>query len=262
MMKKNTPPPIPEKIVIAPAFHSYESLIINTVHCFDKLGYKVGKGKRNVVKHIGTDLLSLNVKSFRPPNFINSLIYKHLRKSKAQRSYEYARYLLERNIGTPEPVAYLEYNSWRGLKKSFYISIHIKEDLTFRTLINQPGYPDRETILRQFTRFTYRMQEENILFLDHSPGNTLIVKRDKGEYDFFLVDLNRMRLNHQLSVRDRIRNFGRLAATDDMIAIISDEYARLTGWEKEWLSRQIKHYTLENHQRRARKKRIKGKLGK
>ncbi len=261
-MRKNDPPLNPEKIIIAPAFRPYESLIINTAGCFDQLGYKVGKGKRNVVKHIETDHLPLNVKSFRCPNFINSLIYRHLRKSKAQRSYEYARYLLEKNIGTPEPVAYLEYNSCRGLEKSFYISIHIKEDLTFRTLIDQPGYPDRETILRQFTRFTYRMQEENILFLDHSPGNTLIVKRDKGDYAFFLVDLNRMRLNHQLSVKERIKNFGRLAATDDMIAIISDEYARLTGWEKEWLNRQIKHYTLENHQRRARKKRIKGKLGK
>jgi hypothetical protein len=38
------------------------------------------------------------------------------------------------------------------------------------------------------------MHEASINFLDHSPGNTLIVKKSEGKYDFYLVDLNRMNL--------------------------------------------------------------------
>ena len=49
------------------------------------------------------------------PNFINSLIYGYLRKSKAQRSFEYAKILLSKNIGTPQPFAFYENKTIFGL---------------------------------------------------------------------------------------------------------------------------------------------------
>ena len=64
-------------------------------------------------------------------------------------------------------------------------------DLTFRELTKDLNYPDHEIILRAFTRFTFQLHENGINFLDHSPGNTLVKKVGK-EYEFYLVDLNRM----------------------------------------------------------------------
>ena len=56
---------------------------------------------------------------------------------------------------------------------------------------------ENEIILRQFIRFSYLLHQKGIEFLDNSPGNTLIKKNEKGVYDFYLVDLNRMKF-HQI----------------------------------------------------------------
>jgi len=153
-------------------------------------------------------------------------VYRYFRKSKAQRSFEYAHKLLEKGFYTPNPIAFAEQRSALFLSKSFYISEHLDCQLTFRNLIHEPQYPDRTRILKEFTAFTYNLQESGIHFIDHSPGNTLIVKQKDNSYKFYLVDLNRMNFK-PLSYQTRIENFTRLALTEDMLEIIALEYAKL-----------------------------------
>ncbi len=235
--------------------------IEQAIASFNELGYKVGKGRRNMVRHIELDGLQLNVKSFKVPWLLQAFIYRYLRPSKARRSFYHASYLLARDIGTPEPIAYLEEIILPGLRNSYYISQHVKEDLTFRTLIEQPDYPDRDRIVRLFVRFTYMLHREGILFLDHSPGNTLITK-EGNDYVFYLVDLNRMRLHRPLSLEERMKNFARLSATEDIIEIMSEEYSLLSGCDRQYAQDRITYHTLQNAQRRIRKKNIHRKLGK
>ncbi|TVR43234.1 MAG: Kdo domain containing protein [Bacteroidia bacterium] len=248
--------------VFSPYHENIRKQVLHAIEDFDNLGTKVGKGKRNMVKHIVVDNVHLNVKSFKVPNLFNRFIYHSVRKSKARRSYEYAHFLLQQNIGTPPPVAYFEQKKALLLGKSFYVSLHIREDLTLRTLIDHPGYADREEIVRQFTRFTYRLHEKGILFLDHSPGNTLIIKQKTGEYSFFLVDLNRMKLNRSMGFQTRMKNFARLSATEDMLKLMSEEYALLTNIDQEQIFRTMRLYTLKHQRRRKRKKKISNQLGK
>ena len=85
------------------------------------------------------------------------------------------------------------------------MSRHLDYELTYRELVTDPAYPDHENILRAFTRFTFELHEKQIQFLDHSPGNTLIKKVD-GDYQFFLVDLNRMNFK-ELNFEERMLNF-------------------------------------------------------
>ena len=80
---------------------------------------------------------------------------------------------------------------------------------------------------KPFTRFTYNLHENNVNFLDHSPGNTLI-KKDRSGYDFYLVDLNRMEFK-QMTLLDRIKNFSRLSHSEDVVKIMSCEYAKCIG---------------------------------
>ena len=165
--------------------------LVNFIENFNTSGEIFIKGNRNTIKLFQLDNLTLNIKSFKEPNLINKIAYRYFRKSKAKRSFEYANFLLENNIGTPKPFAYFENTSALGLKDSYYVSEHLQCDLTYRELV-ETDYPDAENILRQFTQFTFSMHEKGIEFLDHSPGNTLIIKRPEGKYDFYLVDLNRM----------------------------------------------------------------------
>lgn len=241
------------KEVYSPGFESYREQIWEAIADFGRAGVKVGPGKRNVVKRIETGNLLLNIKAFKRPNAFNRIAYRYFRKSKARRSFEYAHQLLGMGIGTPAPLACIE-SDGLVFGESYYVSEHIDEDLTFRTLIENPEYPDRETILRQFTHFTHRMHESGVLFLDHSPGNTLIKKKENNRYAFFLVDLNRMRMSVRMGMEKRIGNFARLSATEDMIRVMSDEYASISGLPGDRVYKKMRWHTKTNHQRRVRQK--------
>src|SRR5690606_41915767 len=65
----------------------------------------------------------INIKSFKIPNKLNQFVYKYFRKSKARRSFEFATILLQKGIGTPAPVAFMENFNGLGLQKSFYASL-------------------------------------------------------------------------------------------------------------------------------------------
>jgi hypothetical protein len=169
---------------------------------------------------------ALNVKSFKTPNVFNSFVYKYIRKSKAKRSFEYANKLIDCEISTPFPIAYIENTNALGLTTSYYISKHVTYDFDFRDLIHKPLFPNRKEILKQFTVFTFKLHENNINFLDHSPGNTLIVEKPEKQYDFYLIDLNRMRFE-TIDFNKRMHNFRRLWLSKTMVKIMSETYSKL-----------------------------------
>ena len=204
-----------------------KSNLTDSIERFDTSGTLFGDGKRNKIKLFNLDGKTINIKSFKVPNLINQVAYKFFRKSKARRSYEFANILLEYGIGTPQPIAFAEDFSFFGLQKSFYISEHLQSELTFRELVEIPGFPDHDNILRQFVRFSFRLHENGIEFLDHSPGNTLIKKAGEGLYEFFLVDLNRMNFHTAMTFEMRMKNLSRLTPKKEMIAVMSNEYSKL-----------------------------------
>ena len=200
----------------------------------------------------------LNVKAFKIPNLLNQFVYNYIRKSKAQRSFEYANILSSLNIGTPKPLAYYESKSLFGLGSSYYISEQLSYDLTYRELITDQSLSNHEEILRAFTRFTFDLHEKKINFLDHSPGNTLIVSKE-GKYNFYLVDLNRMKF-HEMTFDERMQNFSRLTPKQDMVKVMSDEYAQISGIEFEKVYDKMWSLTQEFRNRAKRKKQLKKKL--
>ena len=219
--------------IINANFKKFQSDLSNCIDNFDDMGILFGDGKRNKIKLFELDGKIINIKSFKIPNLINKIVYKYFRKSKARRSFEYATALLEKGIGTPQPIAYFENFNPLGLEKSYYISEHLLCNLTFRELVEIPDFPDWEIILNQFTKFSYDLHEKGIEFLDHSPGNTLIKKNTEGNYDFFLVDLNRMNFHDEMNFDMRMKNLSRLTPKKEMIAIMSHEYSKLYSKQTE-----------------------------
>ncbi|WP_034057283.1 lipopolysaccharide kinase InaA family protein [Lacinutrix jangbogonensis] len=211
--------------------NKYEHLKTDILECithFNTEGDYVTKGERNVIKSFKVGGETLNVKSFKTPKLINSFVYKHLRKSKAKRSFEYAKKLISYNILTPFPVGYVENSSSTGLTSSYYISKHVDYDFDFRDLIHNPLFDNRDQILKQFTQFAFKLHENNINFLDHSPGNTLIIK-DQSKYDFYLIDLNRMQFE-TMDLSKRMDNLKRLWLSKKMIQVIAKEYAEISDY--------------------------------
>ncbi|HEX8270171.1 MAG TPA: lipopolysaccharide kinase InaA family protein [Flavobacterium sp.] len=248
------------KIVLHPKCETTKEELLIKIDNFDKEGVVCGDGRRNIIKVMDLKERKINIKSFQIPRLPNRLIYYFFRKSKAQRSFEYADHLLKNDIGTPHPFAYIEKYSAVGLHESFYISEHLQTELTFRELVTIPDYPDHENILRQFTAFCFKLHQKGIEFLDHSPGNTLIKKLSDDKYGFFLVDLNRMKFHSAMTLEQRMHNLQRLTYKEEMIAVMSDEYAKLSGSDYNVIFGMLNGFTINFHKKLQRKKRIKAKL--
>ena len=248
-----------DHIVIAEDFQDQKEALIQAALNFDQSQAPlIGTGDRNVIKRIDIGGCSMAVKSFKQPNWINRLVYRYWRKSKAHRSYLYAHKLKALGICTPQPVAFMESYGGGGIQRSFYFSMNVAADYTFRDLIHQPDLPNRDKILESFTAFTFELHEKGVLFQDHSPGNTLIKLQD-GIPSFYLVDLNRMTFK-PLTKAERIQNFARLTPLKEMVDKMSETYARLAHWPVEALKDQMWRVTENFQERFHRKRRLKKKL--
>lgn len=248
------------KVVIRKEFQHLSKAIVGIITNFNSGGIYFSEPVRNAIKIFELDSKKVNVKSFKLPNLFNKIVYGYFRKSKAKRSFEFATILLQRNIGTPQPIAYFENSDIIGLKDSYYMSEQMDIDLLFRDLIINDNYPDKENILRQFVQFMFGLHEKNIEFIDNTSGNTLIKKVGENKYDFYLVDLNRMNFDRKMSLKKRMLNMSKLTNKPDIVKVMSDEYARLSNKTYDEI------YTLlavgsENFQERfKRKRRLKKKL--
>jgi hypothetical protein len=234
----------------------FKEELINVIHNFD--AFEGGVGDRNIIKIIKVENVDLNIKAFKIPNVINKLVYNFFRKSKAQRSFEYANKLIKMGVGTPKPIAYFEFKTLLFFKQSFYISEQQDCDITYRELTKDFNYPNYDAILRAFTRFTFQLHEKGINFLDHSPGNTLIKKNDNG-YDFYLVDLNRMNFG-PMDFETRIKNFSRLTIHKSMVEVMSDEYSKSSGEDYNKIYNLMWNETEAFQEKFHRKKRLKKKF--
>lgn len=242
-------------------FLKNKSNFLSMIENFSTTGILFGDGQRNKIKLFELEGKTINIKSFKIPHLINKIAYKYFRKSKARRSFEYATTLLEKGIGTPQPIAYFENYDLVGLKDSYYVSEHLQCDLTYRELVEIPDFPDHENILRQFTQFSFDLHEKGIEFLDHSPGNTLIKKNVEGNYDFFLVDLNRMNFHDTMDFDSRMKNLSHLTPKKEMIALMSNEYSKLyTAQSEAEIFEKMWFYTNDFQERFAKKRRLKKKL--
>ncbi len=225
---------------------------------FDTSGESIWE-KRNSLKILNLNGEELIVKSFKIPHLVNRFAYRYIRKSKAQRSYEHARRLREKGILTPEPIGYKEEFDLVGLGRSHYISTKLDYDFDFNALYDA-NFDRRDRILEKFTEFTYQLHERGIHHLDHSRGNTLIIEKGRDSWDFYLIDLNRMRFE-EMDYQKRIDNFSRLGLTPDMIEIVSQTYAKLIGEDAKKVRADITESCNAFDKKKQKKADLKKKLG-
>jgi hypothetical protein len=212
------------KYEIAPEFRDLESWISRLPADFSTTGETIFKS-RNEVKVFTVGDYLLNVKAFKIPNLINRFVYVYFRGSKAARSYRYARKFLSLGIATPKAIGYVNCTVNGLLRESYYISIHYKNEFTLREVLNYQ-VADHDAILRQWVRFTYEnLHLNNIFHLDYSPGNTLICRKG-DEYEFQIVDLNRMRFE-PINFERGLSNFRQLDTDRQTLELLAAEYALL-----------------------------------
>ncbi|HLW14967.1 MAG TPA: lipopolysaccharide kinase InaA family protein [Flavobacteriaceae bacterium] len=247
------------KVVIADTYKTLEPELRRIIATYENTGKLLYDGSRNSLKKFPLQDKEIVVKAFGSPNLINRIVYRFFRKSKAERSFFYAKKLASFDIGTPKAIAYMENTSFLFFKDSYYISEYLESDLTYRELITYPDYPDKEEILLQFTAFTKKLHDNCVLFKDHSPGNTLIKKTGQNSYAFYLVDLNRMEFK-DLTYRERILNFTRLTPEKEMIRTMAYAYADLCDFDPDDVFRLMWEETEKFQNKFHKKRRIKRRV--
>nr|WP_305069615.1 hypothetical protein [Flavobacterium covae] len=146
------------------------------------------------------------------------------------------------------------------MKDSYYVCEHIQYDFLFRDLLDLPiEESDHIRVLKEFVKFTFLLHSEGIEFLDHSPGNTLIKKNNTGGYDFYLVDLNRMKFHTNMTFDQRMKNMERITPRQDQIEVISEEYAILYGKTKQEVFEKLVYHTSAFQKKVIAKKKFKEK---
>ncbi|KQT22195.1 lipopolysaccharide kinase [Chryseobacterium sp. Leaf404] len=221
------------KSFYAEGFQRLETKVARILNNFKNEGILIGPGSRNVVKVIDIDGEKFNFKSFKQHNVVNRHVYKYYRKSKAKRSFEYAQMLLQKGFHTPEPVAYIENFDLWGLTSSYYISRQLEESPTLMEVIVNHNFPDRENVIREYADLMFRLHNHGFEFRDNAPGN-FIIKKENNASHFYMVDLNRMSFHSEMNLDKRLNNFARLTSDNQVIRVISDEYAKLSDSSPEY----------------------------
>ena len=181
------------------------------------------KNDRNVVKILSFGEIETVIKSFKNPNFIQGVIYKFFRKSKARRSYENSLHLNKKGIKTPEPIGYIEVFDFFRLKQSYFISRQLDFDFSLNFATEKQS-EDYKAILKSFINFTYDLHKKNIMHLDYVVGNVCIKKTIQG-YEFYLVDLNRL-YKGIITPKKGVKNLASLSDDSEINKILVEEYTK------------------------------------
>lgn len=131
---------------------------------------------------------NVNIKAFRRPGLLNSLIYTTFRKSKAQRSFEYANRLIQMGFHSPTPIGYGEERKGLRLMRSYYFS----EQLEAQNMRDWELKADCEPLLRALAQEMVKLHRAGVWHKDFSPGNILYTGNATDGYTFYYIDLNRM----------------------------------------------------------------------
>lgn len=212
---------------------------------------------RNRVYTLGTDDgTQLNIKAFKHPSFPNSLIYTHLRDSKASRSYHNSLRLLSLGLKAATPVGYVEVIDGGRLKASYYVSLQ-EGGSTIRDWENIPHSND---LIEALARMLVSMHRQGVWHKDFTPGNILYSIGADGSYTFTLLDVNRMRFD----VHDRGRlmsNFKAIHLDDDQMLRLARAYARAASLEADRVCAAALKAAEDYRRSKARHRRLKKLIG-
>lgn len=176
------------RVVIHPDYTALCSSIAELPNNFVTIRKTIFSG-RNHVKEVNFNGYRLAVKSYKKITIANRFIYATLRKSKAQRAYENALKLIDLDVATPLPIAYVDCFEGLFLSQSYFVSLYVEHKPLEEILLNAKD--EKSDILAAFAQFTRLMHEKGIMHKDFHLNNVLL-KTDSNQLEFCIIDINRM----------------------------------------------------------------------
>ena len=211
------------KVFTTPEFETQQAFIASLPERFERGEGKIIYNGRNQLREFTNNGVTMVVKSFCLPSFINRIAYGFLRSSKAQRSLEYAQLLLSKGIATPAPIGYVTERKGLLFGRSYYASLKSDYTHNFYDAV-QPGVANRDKFLVAVAETTARLHECGFLHKDYSAGNILLRELSDGTVRVEIIDLNRIRFR-EIGLEEGCKNFERLPMNEEIVSVIAPPYA-------------------------------------
>ncbi|MDR1814064.1 MAG: lipopolysaccharide kinase InaA family protein [Tannerella sp.] len=247
------------KITVNPKYEHLRPFVERLPQDFDNGGELLHKQRNTVKKFDLGDGLSLNVKRFGKPHFLNRIIYTFFRKSKAYRSYENTFEIAGRGFDVADAVAFIEKKSAGLLSDSFFVSVQLQQVHEIRRYYSGPLDNMAKEVLWEFGKYTAALHDAGIFHPDYSPGNILITNQETSPRRFCLIDLNRVKFG-KVSLRKGLRNFERLFIDDDPYLLMAGVYPPMRNqfmpptetfdYMLKYRNRYIKHRERKNRRKK------------
>ena len=211
------------KVFTTPGFEAQKEFIASLPERFERGEGKIIYNGRNQLREFTNNGVTMVVKSFCLPKFINRIAYGFLRSSKAQRSCEYAQLLLEKGIATPAPIGYVTERKGLLFGRSYYASVKSDYTHNYDDAV-QPGVANRDKYLVAVAKTTARLHECGFLHKDYSAGNILLRELEDGTVRVEIIDLNRIRFR-KIGLEEGCKNFERLPMNEEIVNVMAPPYA-------------------------------------
>jgi len=213
------------KIVINPAY-SHLSEFIERIPEGRYSRDMVFRNNRNTIEKITVENTPLVIKKYKRPTLFNCAVYTFLRKTKAQRSFEYAFRLKDNGVSTAEPVAYIEIKEKGVFHTGYFISEYLDDELL--NTIENYDIQTKDKLIEDFSHFTVSLHEKGILHMDYNSSNILF-RREGDDFRFSLIDINRIHFGY-LTRRKCLKGLKTMGFELPTLVRIAERYAELRGW--------------------------------
>lgn len=176
------------------------------------------------------------------------------RGTKAGRTWRAATHLQAGGVGTPSPVAVLEFDAGNAAPSGYYVSRYVAGAMSFRDALGglfreNPECAHFMELLQAVAEAVRRMHDAG--FLHNDLGNQNILLRhtaDAGWHDVAFIDLNRGWVCDELSMQQRGRDISRIDLPSDLLRVFREMYwaptcppADFLVWETRFRKRYARH---------------------
>lgn len=229
------------RLILNPKYKHLREYIEHIDDHFEHEGHEIHRD-RNVVRTLQVDGLTLCVKRYSKNSLSNRVAIKlRMRSSRARKAYIRPLLLRERGFESPEPVAFVRYNTGIINSVSYFICLKSKYDNSMADIMSLPEEL-RDEVTKEFARYAAHLHKNGFLHRDFSPDNILFGRVDGkmgSRIRFSLIDTNSMRCGRSVSVKKGCSNFARLLGDETFFQCLADSYAEARQADREECYRYI-----------------------
>lgn len=247
-----------KKVIVSSRRPEIVSFVRSLPERFEREGALLYDG-RNKVKLFDCNGLQLVVKRYRRPHFIQRVVYRWFRPSKAERAYRFAFRLAGLGIDTPEPMAYVEDGGLLLFRDSYFVSARCTDPDLMGALYRPAEFP--QTLATAWANRLAEFHEKGFLHGDLNLANILYRSDGSaGGYRFTVIDINRSHFRMQPTPDECMTNLVRLTHRVDLLKFLVAAYARRRGWNEEQTVNEVLTRLRAFEQRCERKQKFKQKM--